>query len=55
MEGADSSVVYNVNDDDAQETKRLIEEKRRKCFLIKTDVRSREACFKAVKENGKHF
>ena len=50
MEGADSSVVYNVNDDDAQETKRLVEEKGRKCLLIKTDLRSREACFKAVQE-----
>ncbi|HUH33580.1 MAG TPA: SDR family oxidoreductase [Daejeonella sp.] len=49
MEGADVAVVYNVNDSDALETKRLVEEKNSKCLLIKSDVRSRAGCFEAVK------
>lgn len=50
MEGADTAIVYNVNDSDAEETKRMAEATGRKCLLIKADVRSREACFDAVKQ-----
>lgn len=55
MEGADTAIVYNVNDSDAQETKRLAETTGRKCHLIKCDVRSKEACFMAVKETVENF
>ncbi|GAB2541329.1 SDR family oxidoreductase [Rufibacter soli] len=50
MEGADVAIVYNVNDSDAEETKRLVEAKGRKCLQIKADVRDRAACFEAVKQ-----
>lgn len=50
LEGADVAIVYNVNDSDAEETKRMVEEKGQRCLLIKCDVRSREACFDAVKK-----
>jgi NAD(P)-dependent dehydrogenase (short-subunit alcohol dehydrogenase family) len=48
MEGADVAIVYNENDSDAAETKRLVESKGRKCLVIKADVRSKAACFDAV-------
>ncbi len=48
MEGADVAIVYNVNDDDAAETRRLVESKGRRCEVIKADVRDRAACFGAV-------
>lgn len=50
MEGADVAVLYNVNDEDADETKRLVESYGRKCLLIKTDVRQRQNCFDAVQQ-----
>lgn len=55
MEGADVAIVYNVNDSDAEETRRLAEAKGRKCLIIKADVRSRQACFDAVDQTAKAF
>ena len=49
MEGAKVAIVYNENDDDAQETKRLCEVTNGKCLIIKADVRSAEQCREAVK------
>ena len=48
MEGARVAIVYNENDDDASETKRLCEEKGGECLVIKSDVRYRQMCFDAV-------
>ena len=57
MEGADVAILYNENDDDAAETKRLVEEKGRKCLVLKHDVRDaaqcREAVSKTVEELGR--
>jgi NAD(P)-dependent dehydrogenase (short-subunit alcohol dehydrogenase family) len=50
LEGADVAVFYNVNDGDANETRKLIERRApaRTCLPIKVDVRSRDDCFAAV-------
>ena len=48
MEGADVAILYNENDDDAAETRRLVEGKGGRCEVIKADVRDRGACFAAV-------
>jgi len=50
MEGAKIAIVYNENDDDAAETKRLCEAKGGKCLVIKSDVRYRQMCFDAVEK-----
>lgn len=50
MEGADVAIVYNVNDEDANETKRMCEKNKRKCLLIKADVRHAEECKAAIKK-----
>jgi len=55
MEGADVAILYNENDDDAQDTKKLAEFKGRKCLVIKADVRSREACFDAVEQTVREY
>ena len=55
MEGADVAIVYNVNNSDALETKRMVEAKGRKCLVLKADVRSRQACFDAVDQTVKTF
>jgi len=57
MEGADSFIAYLPEEEkDAQETKRLVEEKGRKCYLQATDLKERDNCKKlvetAVKEMG---
>ncbi|RYU78301.1 SDR family oxidoreductase [Hymenobacter persicinus] len=49
LEGADVAVLYNENDVDAQETQRQIEKRKRKCLLLKLDVRDPEQCRQAVR------
>ncbi len=55
MEGANVAVLYNVNDSDAYETKRMVEETGQKCLLIKADVRQRKECFDAVQKTVDEF
>ena len=52
MEGADVAILYNENDGDAAETRRLVESKApgRQCLIIKADVRDSTACRAAVAE-----
>ncbi|MDQ1095588.1 MULTISPECIES: SDR family oxidoreductase [Chryseobacterium] len=37
-EGADVSIIYKESDDDAEETKKLVEEEGRQCLLLKGDI-----------------
>jgi NAD(P)-dependent dehydrogenase (short-subunit alcohol dehydrogenase family) len=55
MEGANVSVVYNQNDEDASETKRLCEKNNSKCLLIKADVRNFKECKAAVEKTVDEF
>ncbi len=55
MEGAKVAIVYNENDTDAAETKRLCEEKGGACLVIKSDVRYRQMCFDAVEKCVEEF
>lgn len=49
MEGAESTIVYLPEEEkDAQETKRLVQEKGGKIHLITADVRSHQACKNVV-------
>ncbi|KAK4452961.1 hypothetical protein QBC34DRAFT_397502 [Podospora aff. communis PSN243] len=49
MEGADSLIAYLPSEeDDAQETKRLVESYGRKCHLLATDLTSQTNCHKVV-------
>ncbi len=50
MEGARVAILYNENDGDALETKKLCEEKGGECLVIKGDVRQSESCRNAVKK-----
>lgn len=51
MEGCDSLIAYlPVEEDDAQETKKLVEQKGAKCHLIAVDLKDKEQCKKVVKE-----
>lgn len=49
-EGADVAIVYLLEDDDAAETKRIVESEGRKAIAIRADVGSREACDQAVRQ-----
>ena len=55
MEEAHVAVLYNVNDDDAAETKRLCDKKGGKCLLLKTDVRNAQECKTAVEKVVQEF
>ena len=50
MEGAKVAILYNENDGDAAETKRLVEGKGGQCLVIKSDVRQKKLCFDAVEK-----
>ncbi len=55
MEGANVAILYNVNDEDANKTKSLVEERGGQCLPIKMDVRKPEACEDAVAQTMKKF
>ncbi|WP_443946819.1 SDR family oxidoreductase [Pedobacter sp. AW1-32] len=54
-EGADIAIVYLDEDQDAKETKRLVEAEGRSCLLIKGDVKKADFCKKAVQATVKKF
>jgi NAD(P)-dependent dehydrogenase (short-subunit alcohol dehydrogenase family) len=54
-EGADIAIVYHESDDDANETKRLVEAEGRKCVLFKGDISLEEFCKKVVNDSHKEF
>ena len=48
MEGADMAIVYLSEDSDAEETKRMVEERGRRCLTIRGDVGEEAFCRQAV-------
>ncbi len=53
-EGADVAIIYNENDKDAKETKKLVEKEGRKCTLIKGDLTKkafRTRCVEKIKKD----
>src|SRR5215207_8359643 len=48
LEGAAVAIVYNENDDDAGETRRLVEARGGRCLVLRHDVRRADACRAAV-------
>ncbi|MEA3187702.1 MAG: hypothetical protein QOD99_1532, partial [Chthoniobacter sp.] len=49
-EGADVAIVYLNEDQDAEETKRLVEREERRCVLIPGDIGSEPFCIQAVEK-----
>ncbi len=55
-EGANVAIVYLASDDDAEETRRVIEdEEGGRCVLIKADISDRESCEDAVAQTVEAF
>jgi NAD(P)-dependent dehydrogenase (short-subunit alcohol dehydrogenase family) len=54
-EGADVTIIYHTNDEDANETKKLVEKEGRKCLCIKGDIKSKQFCTQAVDKAFKEF
>ena len=48
MEGTDVAILFNVNDEDADTTRRMVEERGRRCLVIRSDVRDPRGCREAV-------
>ncbi len=49
MEGADSLIAYLPEEEqDAQETKKEVEKRGRKCYLVAADLKKKENCKKVV-------
>lgn len=55
MEGAHVAITYNVNDEDAQKTKSLVEKRGGQCLPIKMDVRKPEDCENAIQQTVDKF
>lgn len=49
-EGADVAIIYHKEDEDAQTTRELVEEKGKKAILIKADIKDEEDCRTAVEQ-----
>jgi len=54
-EGADVAIVYLDEHDDAEETKKCIEKRGRKCLLIPGDIGDEQFCIQAVEKTVKEF
>jgi NAD(P)-dependent dehydrogenase (short-subunit alcohol dehydrogenase family) len=54
-EGADVSIVYLNEHDDANETKRMVETEGRKCILIAGDIGDESFCRQAVEQTVREF
>lgn len=54
-EGADIAIVYLSEKKDAQDTQKLIEDKGRKCLLIKGDLTDEKFCKKCIREVLKEY
>lgn len=55
-EGADVTIVYlPVEDEDAQETKKLVEKEGRGCLLFPGDLRDRQVCKGAVDKHVERY
>ena len=48
-EGADVAIVFNENVVDAEKTRRMVEQEKRKCLVLQLDVRDPEQCKQAVR------
>lgn len=54
-EGANVAIVYKKNTEDAEETKRLVEEKGKKVLVIESDISSEENCKQIIEQVLKEF
>lgn len=54
-EGANISIVYYDENEDAEKTKKLVEEEGKKCLLIRGDIKDEEFCNKAVEDTVSEF
>ncbi|MBS7562875.1 glucose 1-dehydrogenase [Mucilaginibacter sp. Bleaf8] len=54
-EGADVAIVYLDEDQDAEETKRLVEEAGQRCLLLKGDIKQSNFCKESVEKTVADF
>jgi len=54
-EGANVSIIYHQNDEDAEETKKLVEKEGAKCIIIKGDVSEKKFCEEATQKTVDTF
>ncbi|MBN2733059.1 MAG: SDR family oxidoreductase [Balneolaceae bacterium] len=47
-EGADIAIIYLVEDEDAEQTKQMVEEEGRECLVLRGDIRDKEFCASCV-------
>ncbi|UJH89905.1 SDR family oxidoreductase [Antarcticibacterium sp. 1MA-6-2] len=54
-EGANVAIIYLTEDEDAEETRRLVEKEGRKCLIIEGDLKEKDFCENVVKQTVKEF
>jgi NAD(P)-dependent dehydrogenase (short-subunit alcohol dehydrogenase family) len=54
-EGADVAIVYLNEDQDAEDTKQMVEQEGKQCLLLRGDIRDPEFCQKAVENTYQHY
>jgi NAD(P)-dependent dehydrogenase (short-subunit alcohol dehydrogenase family) len=54
-EGADVAIIYHTSEDDARETRQLVENENRQCLLFKGDLANEKFARKTVQAVYRHF
>ena len=54
-EGADVGIIYLYEDQDAEETRKIVEDEGQSCHIVQADIGKREEAVSAVNEIAKHF
>lgn len=54
-EGADVSIVYHKSDEDANTTRKLVEDEGKECLIFKGDISDEKFSKKVVRETYKHY
>src|SRR5690625_791240 len=49
-EGEDGAIIYLEEDEDAQETRKMVQEEGSECLLIRGDLRNKKFCREAVQK-----
>src|SRR5690625_6065814 len=54
-EGADVAIIYLEEDEDAEETRKMVQEEGSECLLIRGDLRNKKFCREAVQKGLSTF
>jgi NAD(P)-dependent dehydrogenase (short-subunit alcohol dehydrogenase family) len=55
QEDADVAIIYNINDEDANDTKKMVESEGGKCLVLKGDIGDESFCKEAIEKTIEYY